>query len=302
MLSHELESLLGAPVMTSGRHNDYYWIQWEGAFLIPLLLHVPDIVLGRYLINTSYDSGSITLSDEERQEGWRRVGAPTYSPRITDVRSIPHDQYDEWLVFPQPFELQTWQSTINHCGMSLTDPDYKGIQDELWSQIERVGPESYLAEGARLLFITRNQQLHELALRENELEDWLGPFATRRQENIAAALLTILASGGTLQGVVAKLPAFKAQIESAFDQMSSNAQSADEVERNAHRFFRDRSQESRGAAQTGFQSGCRHAGGRMCHLQICGAAIADVHRQHRFVHQIGGTGSASGIIAPQRTA
>jgi len=88
--------------VASGRHNDYYWIQWESASLRTLLHRVPGIVSGRYLINTSYDSGSLTLSDGERQQGWRSVGPLTYSPCITDVLSIPHDQFDEWLVFSQP--------------------------------------------------------------------------------------------------------------------------------------------------------------------------------------------------------
>jgi hypothetical protein len=209
--------------VTSGRHNDYYWIQWEGAFLNTLLRHVPDIVLGRYLVNTSFDSGSLTLSDEEQQQGWRTVGVLTYSPRITDLWEVPHDQYDEWLVFSKPCEVQTWQPLVNHCGVSLTDPDCEADQQKLWSQLESARPESYLAEGDRLFFITRNQQLHELALAEKELENWLGPFATRDDERIAPALLTFLASGGTLQMALTRLHAFKAQIESAFDQMKSNA-------------------------------------------------------------------------------
>lgn len=156
--------------MTSGRHRDYYWIQWEAALLDTLLRRVPDIVLGRYLVNTSYDSGSLTLSDDERQQGWRSVGALTYSPSISDLLSIPHDQFDEWLVFKQPTEVQAWKPFVNYCGLSLTDPDYESLQEELWSQIEAVCPESYLAEGDRLIFITRVQHLFDLALAQTKLE------------------------------------------------------------------------------------------------------------------------------------
>lgn len=155
--------------MTSGRHNDYYWIQWESAFLDALLRRVPAIVLGRHLINTSYDSGSLTLSDEERQSGWRSVGPLTYSPCITDV-AIPHDQFDEWLVFSQPTEIQSWKPLVNYCGLSLTDANYEGMQEELWEQVESVRPESYLAEGDRLIFITSSRELHELALAQRELD------------------------------------------------------------------------------------------------------------------------------------
>src|SRR5687767_10888356 len=100
--------------MTSGQHNDYYWVEWRGAFLSELLARIPDIVLGRYLVNTSFDSGSLWPSEEEKKQGWRSVGALTYSPCIADVRSIPHDQFDEWLVFPEPTELQSWEAVINY--------------------------------------------------------------------------------------------------------------------------------------------------------------------------------------------
>lgn len=149
--------------VTSGRHNDYYWIQWESAFLDTLLRRVPAIVLGRYLINTSYDSGNLPLSDQERQSGWRSVGPLTYSPCITDV-TIPHDQFDEWLVFSRPTEIESWKPLVNHCGLSLNDTNYEELQIQLWDQVESVRPESYLAEGDRLIFITLCRKLHELAL------------------------------------------------------------------------------------------------------------------------------------------
>lgn len=156
--------------MTSGCHQDYYWIQWERAFLRTLLRRVPSIVLGRYLINTSYDSGRLTLSDDERQQGWRSAGPLTYSPRISDVLAIPHDQFDEWLAFSRPTEIQSWKPLVNYCGLSLTDTNYESLQEELWEKIESVRPESYLAEGDRLIFITSHRELHELALAQRELD------------------------------------------------------------------------------------------------------------------------------------
>jgi hypothetical protein len=171
--------------MTSGRHNDYYRIQWESAFLDTLLRRVPAIVLGRYLINTSYDSGSLTLSDDERRQGWRSVGALTYSPRITDVLTVPHDQFDEWLVFPQPKEVRSWKPLVDYCGLSLTDQHYESLQEELWSQVEAIRPESYLAEGDRLIFITHSQHLHELALAQRELETTAANHALQRAVAVA---------------------------------------------------------------------------------------------------------------------
>lgn len=152
-------------IMTSGRHNDYYWIEWHGVMLYTLLHRLPDIVLDRYLINTSFDSGRLTLSDEERQQGWHSDGWLTYSPRINDVQSLPYHQFDEWLVFPNPTELDAWEPFVNYAEFSLVDTryDYDEIREELWRRMENVRPESYLAAGDRLIYITIRRELFELA-------------------------------------------------------------------------------------------------------------------------------------------
>jgi len=149
--------------MISGRHNDYFWVEWKDGFLSKLLDCVPEIVLDHYLINTSFDSGNLTLSDEEQQQGWRSDGKLTYSPRIMDVRSIPYYGFDEWLVFADPKEIQSWEAIVNHHGFSLADPIYESLHERFWSQIEGVRSESYLADGDRLIFVTRNQKLSQLA-------------------------------------------------------------------------------------------------------------------------------------------
>lgn len=151
--------------MKSGRHNDYFWIEWDSAFLWPLLQGVPEIVLGRFLVNTSFDSGSLALSDDERRQGWHSAGALTCSPRISSLAAMPRGAgYDEWLVFSEPAKIHTWKPFVNYAGMSLNDPEWAFLQDELWAQMDSVRPESYLAEGDRLLFATRTRHLHELAL------------------------------------------------------------------------------------------------------------------------------------------
>jgi len=58
----------------------------------------PEIVIGKYLVNTSYDSGFLTLSPEEEIIGWRRIGTLAHSPKIESVDQIPHDTFDEWLL------------------------------------------------------------------------------------------------------------------------------------------------------------------------------------------------------------
>jgi hypothetical protein len=149
--------------MTIGNHCGYYWIQWERASLGRLLSEVPQIVLGHYLVNTSSDSDTLVVSEAEKAAGWRSVGALTYSPVITDISAIRHEQFEEWLTFETPTKVSSWEAVVNFCGLSLTDRSYDWIHAKLWGQLERFHPESFLAQGDRLIFITRNAQLHEVA-------------------------------------------------------------------------------------------------------------------------------------------
>jgi hypothetical protein len=150
--------------MRTGFRNGYFWTQWENASLSDLLTSIPDIVVGRYLVNTSFDSGKLSLSESECHQGWRASGSLTYSPRIVAADQIPFDQFDEWLSFTEPTEVKLWRTIVNYSGFSLSDPDYASMQQELWSQLERVKPESYLADGDCLFFITRTKHLHDLSL------------------------------------------------------------------------------------------------------------------------------------------
>jgi hypothetical protein len=157
--------------MNTGQHKDYFWVQWENAFIDKLLERAPDIVLGKYLINTSFDSGSLTLSEDEQTQGWRSTGAFAYSPLITDVSSVPHYFFEEWLAFESQMEVATWSPVINYCGFTLVEPPDEFRPAQLWSQLETVRPESYLGRGDRwLIFVTRNKSLFDQATAQTGLE------------------------------------------------------------------------------------------------------------------------------------
>ena len=141
--------------MNSGHYREYFWAQWDGAFIDRLLEGVPDIVRGRFLVNTSFDSGKLCPSEEEKEQGWRSVGAFTYSPQVTNVGSIPHYCFEEWLVFDSPTELSKWEPVINYYGFELTGAPDDFLPSKLWSQIELVRPGSYLGLGDRWLILDR---------------------------------------------------------------------------------------------------------------------------------------------------
>jgi hypothetical protein len=97
--------------------NRYHAIDWpvhSELLITDLWARFPELVIGKHLVNTSYDSGFVTLSDAEREEGWRMVGQFAHSPQISTIDQIPHDQYDEWLVFERPTQVESFRrwSTI----------------------------------------------------------------------------------------------------------------------------------------------------------------------------------------------
>ncbi len=83
------------------QRDGYHLLDWpvETELSIPALLRkAPEMAIGRYVVNTSFDSGQLHISPEEAATGWRMVGDLAHSPKITDIQQLPNDTYDEWLI------------------------------------------------------------------------------------------------------------------------------------------------------------------------------------------------------------
>jgi hypothetical protein len=160
--------------MISGTHGDYSWIEWSSpsGYLYDFIHAFPEIVLQKYIAVTSCDSGPLVPTDEERQDGWFSEGEIAYNGPIGDINAIPNDQFDEWYIFSQMSKLPPIEVFINYGVFSLSDPKelFSGWdaamvanryqqQERFWQQLTELAPESYLAEGERLIFVTRDQTL-----------------------------------------------------------------------------------------------------------------------------------------------
>lgn len=135
------------------------WRDDPGFFITDLWGQFPDLVVGRYLVNTSYDSGFLTLSDSELQDGWRMVGRLAHSPQIRCTDQIPHDQYDEWLVFDQPVQVEEFETMVNYGGFTPADFDWDEKQDRFWGQVIRLRPLHVIAENDGVYLVSRDQGL-----------------------------------------------------------------------------------------------------------------------------------------------
>jgi hypothetical protein len=154
--------------MITGHRGAYRWIVWNSQFLEELVSAIPQLVIGKFVIITSFDSGPFVPSAEETGRGWAMKSGLAYSPQIKTPDDLPHDQYDEWYIYLGKRELDPPEVFINFSGFQLryyaADVGLHGLLERFWLQMEKLQPESYLAEGGSLIFATRDEALYEQAL------------------------------------------------------------------------------------------------------------------------------------------
>jgi hypothetical protein len=162
----------------AGSHGAYQWITTGLHDLDTLLLACPNVFLGKYLAVTSFDSGALSLSDQEMSVGWRSHGGIAYSPRVQSVEKLPHGDcggFDEWYVFQNLVDLgqvargnlfQTPLTSgqlhifVNFGAFGVHDlTSY--LTDRFWAQLGWVNPESYVADGDYLNFVSRDKHLFD---------------------------------------------------------------------------------------------------------------------------------------------
>ena len=145
--------------MNRPRHiqrDGYHALDWQDdskLFIDDLWRRFPELVIGHYLVNTSYDSGSLTLGDVERHDGWHMVGRLAHSPKIRNTGQIPHDQFDEWLVFDKPIQVHQFDTMVNYGDFTPIDYSWDEKREWFWKQIVGLQPLHVIGEnyGAYLL-------------------------------------------------------------------------------------------------------------------------------------------------------
>jgi hypothetical protein len=154
--------------MIAGRRGAYQWIVWNSQFLGELVSTVPQIAVGKFVIITSFDSGPFVPPEDMTNRGWVLKSGLAYSPQIDRAEDLPHDRYDEWYIYPSHKEIDPPEIFINYGAFRLryyaADIELHGLLERFWLQMERLQPESYLAEGDSLIFATRDAGLYEQAL------------------------------------------------------------------------------------------------------------------------------------------
>lgn len=159
-------------MLTSGSQGLYEWLVTDQQ--LDILQLCPEVVLGKYIAIMSIDSGPLVPTDEERSAGWQSRGQIAYSPKVESVENLPRADYDEWYIFDSPADLGTSHLgenifevprdqghvsvLVNYC-FALDRPEMKDLVTMFWQQIAWIRPESYIADGDYLNFVTMNRPL-----------------------------------------------------------------------------------------------------------------------------------------------
>lgn len=164
---------------TTGLHGEYEWLTTGPDYphLGTVLRSCPQVVLDKYIAITSFDSGPLTLGEDEKVVGWESRMGVAYSPKIQSIQKLPYDINDEWYVSPSPFDVGQISGKhglevplkageiavfVNWGGFKFHLPDAPRMQDltgVFWRQLESIHPESYIADGDFLNFACRDKDL-----------------------------------------------------------------------------------------------------------------------------------------------
>ena len=161
----------------TGLHGEYEWLTTRRDGLDALLRACPQVVIGKYIAITSFDSGPLPLNEIEKNAGWESRKGAGYSPKVQTVETLPFEEYNEWYVLQSPFDLGQISQTdvlkyplpsgeiavfVNYGGFRLHMPDVPAMQDLIklfWRQLDSINPESYIADGDLQNFACRNKDL-----------------------------------------------------------------------------------------------------------------------------------------------
>jgi hypothetical protein len=163
-----------------GSRGPYEWLVSKHT-LDDLLRASPQVVMGRYIAVTAFDSGPLRLNDGEKAAGWESRNDITYTPEVVNIDSLPRDQYDEWYVFEQRpdhmgrlvppatnvFEVLPRTGEVHifvNFGGAVLRPEMRDLADLFWQQLDWIRPESYIADGDYLTFVSKNNALFSSAL------------------------------------------------------------------------------------------------------------------------------------------
>jgi excinuclease UvrABC helicase subunit UvrB len=87
------------------------------------------------------------------------VGRLAHSPRIYRATQIPHDQFDEWLVFERPTQVDEFETMVNRCYFTPIGIELQEEQERFWEQVVRLKPSHVMAQNHGVYLVSRDEDL-----------------------------------------------------------------------------------------------------------------------------------------------
>ena len=146
--------------MERGYRNEYNWFQLsEANFNIDdFRRKFESYLLGKYICVTTFDSGPLTISPQEKKEGWKTLHGIAISPGLKSNTNIPTAGFDEWYIFDSvPMKLVIEEKFVNYFNLDLSE-DSDDVT-RFWTEVEKHKPYIYLSDGTRLTIVSSDNEL-----------------------------------------------------------------------------------------------------------------------------------------------
>jgi len=162
--------------MFHGVQGEYRWLETPAHEIYDVLQVCPAVAANKHIVITSFDSSPLQPTAAEFARGWRIHRRSVHIPVGANVSAIPFEMFNEWYIFASQSPPIDYRVFVNYEWFSLGPAqavfarngsafDLKRMQRWFWQEIERFAPETYLARGSQLKFVTREPELFHRVLR-----------------------------------------------------------------------------------------------------------------------------------------
>jgi hypothetical protein len=165
--------------------DGYWWCESVSVVLEDVVAASRPYFESRAMAVTAADSGPLVCPGGGLPPGWTSTGRVTLL--APSVGPPPSYEWDEWYLFPVPHAPERFAAVevfVNYSNFGLSEPEallgpshreddpvarrravecVTAMQGRFWEQLTRLGPETFIAFGDRLVVVTKDRSLFDKA-------------------------------------------------------------------------------------------------------------------------------------------
>ncbi len=162
--------------MFHGVHEEFKWLETPAHGIHDVLQVCPAVVMRKNIAITAFDPKKLRPVEEQWLRECTVAGSALYLPLVNDVEALPYTVFDEWYIFSSVLAEKNFKRFLKYEWFTLGPAqvvysrhnlswDVKRMRRLFWREMQELYPESYLARGKRLMFVTRNSRHFSAVLR-----------------------------------------------------------------------------------------------------------------------------------------